>query len=464
MTLRIGTARLDRNCRILTADALLARFQSDAGGQPDGPIVVPQIAALAHMALRRDRPLSRRIVLADAEGTYFAALEVAPDASGVAVTLRDLAPVDLPETIPASEERVPLDGWLWECDAQLRLVALRQVGNAPSLPRAAWAGQSLSRVFSFRPDEEGQFPILIALAEREAFREQTASLLLPGHGDQVVVLSGRPRLDATGALRGFVGEAESDIAAPPPPAPPPSTLPVLPGTDVQFARRIDGALRGPLTRIIATAETISEQLEGPIRDDYARYATDIAEAGRHLLGLVDDLADLNAIERPGFTAAREAVDLADLARRAAGLLSVKADERRLRVETPGEGVVVCATAEFRRVLQVLLNLIGNAIAYSPEGSTIRLTAETVGERAQVTVADEGPGIAPEDQKRIFDKFERLGRSDGVGSGLGLFISQRLAHAMDGAILVDSTPGEGARFTLYLPARAPKTRGGRTECT
>ena len=118
----------------------------------------------------------------------------------------------------------------------------------------------------------------------------------------------------------------------------------------------------------------------------------------------------------------------------------------------------------RFLASTALHLIGNAIAYSPEGSTIRLTAETVGERAQVTVADEGPGIAPEDQKRIFDKFERLGRSDGVGSGLGLFISQRLAHAMDGAILVDSTPGEGARFTLYLPARAPKTRGGRTECT
>src|SRR3546814_2612559 len=79
----------------------------------------------------------------------------------------------------------------------------------------------------------------------------------------------------------------------------------LPLSDPQFGRRIDGALRGPLSRIIATAETISGQFDGPIRADYARYAGDIAHAGRHLLGLVDDLADLQNIERPGFRAARD---------------------------------------------------------------------------------------------------------------------------------------------------------------
>src|SRR3546814_18150392 len=97
----------------------------------------------------------------------------------------------------------------------------------------------------------------------------------------------------------------------------------LPLSDPAFGRRIDGALRGPLSRIIATAETISGQFDGPIRADYARYAGDIAHAGRHLLGLVDDLADLQNIERPGFKAARDEIDLGDLARRPVGLLGMK---------------------------------------------------------------------------------------------------------------------------------------------
>src|SRR3546814_1508241 len=108
----------------------------------------------------------------------------------------------------------------------------------------------------------------------------------------------------------------------------------LPLPDPQFGRRIDGALRGPLSRIIATAETISGQFDGPIRADYARYAGDIAHAGRHLLGLVDDLADLQNIERPGFKAARDEIDLGDLARRAVGLPGLTAEEKGIRIDAP----------------------------------------------------------------------------------------------------------------------------------
>src|SRR3546814_9806752 len=91
-----------------------------------------------------------------------------------------------------------------------------------------------------------------------------------------------------------------------------------------FGQRLDRALRQPLGRIIANADTISGQLQGPLRRDYANYASDIAAAGRHLMELVDDLADLQAIERPDFNTVMEDIDLADLARRAAGMLALKA--------------------------------------------------------------------------------------------------------------------------------------------
>ena len=102
------------------------------------------------------------------------------------------------------------------------------------------------------------------------------------------------------------------------------------------------------------------------------------------------------------------------------------------------------------MLQVLLNLLGNALRYSPEGSTVRLEVELRGEWASVTVADEGQGLTPEQQTKVFDKFERLGRSGDGGSGLGLYISRFLARAMGGDLTVASVPGEGARFTLKLP--------------
>ena len=114
-----------------------------------------------------------------------------------------------------------------------------------------------------------------------------------------------------------------------------------------------------------------------------------------------------------------------------------------------------ATAEFRRVLQILINLIGNAIAYAPAGSTVTITAEVADKgRAVVTVADEGPGVTAEQAGVIFDKGERLGRDgDGgqdKGSGLGLYISRRLARAMDGDLTVEPAPGGGALFRLELP--------------
>mgnify|MGYP000955715150 CR=1 FL=1 len=110
-----------------------------------------------------------------------------------------------------------------------------------------------------------------------------------------------------------------------------------------------------------------------------------------------------------------------------------------------------AMAEFRRVLQILLNLVGNAIRYAPEATRISIALSRVGGEARITVADEGPGLSPEQAARVFDKFERLGRSGDGGSGLGLYISRRLARAMGGELSVESAPAEGARFTLAVPA-------------
>jgi signal transduction histidine kinase len=170
-----------------------------------------------------------------------------------------------------------------------------------------------------------------------------------------------------------------------------------------------------------------------------------------LLSLIEDLADLEAVEADDFAPAPDRIDLADVARRAVGILSVKARAKDIALLAPGAHETVPAIGEFRRVLQVLLNLVGNAIAYSPSGSQVSLELGTRSLRASIAVTDQGPGLAPEQAARVFEKFERLGRSGDGGSGLGLYISRRLARAMGGDLTVESSPGAGARFILELPA-------------
>ncbi len=220
--------------------------------------------------------------------------------------------------------------------------------------------------------------------------------------------------------------------------------------DPAFGERLDQALRAPLGRIVANADSIRAQTDGPLRRDYAEYAGDIANAARHLLALVDDLGDLTAIERQDFRLEIEAVDLADIARRAAGLLQVRASDRQVRIDRPADDDVMMARGEFRRVLQIVVNLIGNAVRYSPDGSMIWLRIERDADTAVLIVADQGKGIAEGDHARIFEKFERVDKAEPGGSGLGLYISRRLARAMGGDIVVDSAPGQGARFVLTLP--------------
>jgi signal transduction histidine kinase len=206
---------------------------------------------------------------------------------------------------------------------------------------------------------------------------------------------------------------------------------------------LDEALRSPLDRIIAAAERIVDRSEGPLRSDYAAYAGDIAAAGRHLLSVVHSITDQQPPVSPG------QLNLVACASEAMQLVQPRAEERSIHLELIGLEEPLMASAEPRGVVQILVNLLNNAVRHSPEGATIAVIAERQGDRVAVTVADEGPGVAEADQERIFERYERADNSP-EGSGLGLSISRRLARSMGGDIELQSTPGQGARFTLVLP--------------
>ncbi len=444
--------RVSADGLLLDAEPRLADLNRRAGGAPGHPVAVPQIAALVRLAQRLGIEVTRTVVAADGDDDIELVVRARPDDLGIRLEVRGWhagAPWQAEGSDPAREAdflRADAD-WLWSVDASLTLTDVSDhAGVAYGFERQAVLGQPITRLFALDDDGEGGIPLLGAVASQARFDGQEAAVRGTMHRFRLAAV---PRHDAGGRFVGFDGaayrldETTEDAVADDD----------APGPDLSdaFSRRVGRALRDPLGRIIANADSMSARTEGPLTDDYAAYAVDIASAGRHLLGLVDDLEDLSAIERADFVVSVEDLDLADVARRAAGLLAVRAAQGDVRIDRPAPGDSLPATGEFRRVLQILVNLIGNAVRYSPPGGMVWIRMERDRDAACVIVADQGKGIAPEDQERIFEKFGRVDPTEPGGSGLGLYIARRLARAMDGDILVDSAPGEGARFVLLLPA-------------
>jgi signal transduction histidine kinase len=180
-------------------------------------------------------------------------------------------------------------------------------------------------------------------------------------------------------------------------------------------------------------------------EEYTAYAADIATAARHLLSVIRSLGE----QQDG--AGGSEVELAELVAEAVGLVDSAARERGILIGVQPESPLL-AKGESRSVIQILVNLIGNAVRYSPENSAVTISFERTAMAVMVHVADEGPGIDPLDQERIFQAFQKAAES-GEGSGLGLAIARRLAKAMGGDVRLDSALGQGSRFTLVLPAAA-----------
>ncbi len=445
----VAHATIDRDGRLVEADPAIAGLNLRAGGAIGTPVAVPQLATIARLARRLGIVVSRGVVVADDETDIDLWVRAQPDGDMVRLSAsgwREVQPwrATLPGGRPTFDFVRAGGDWRWETDAALRLTFLTiEAGPMFGFDPLGALGKPLTTLFAL-DIAAGASPLLDAFARRRPFDTVAATLKANGRR---VLLSASVRHDDAGGFAGFVGVVRmaEDAAPPTPPVPPPLSA--------AFASGLDKALRTPLTRIIANADSINAQADGPLRQDYADYAADIAGAGRHLLGLVDDLVDLQAVERADFTLPRDSIDLADVARRAAGLLSVRAADSAVTIERPAPDQAMPAIGDFRRTLQILVNLIGNAVRYSPRGSQVLVRVANDGPLATVTVTDMGKGIAPEDQARIFEKFERVDPSEQGGSGLGLYIARRLARAMSGDLTVESAPDAGARFTLTLPAGA-----------
>ena len=434
---RAVLGRLDKAGRLIAADAELEALQREAGSALGRTLALPQVAAVAQLARKLGTAVARPALAASTEHDIELWVNAKPEGDEIALslegwTVRAPAGPRLASILGGNGETAAAASRNeWTTDEELRIISLSaDFAELLGVDLADASGAALTRIVRLEEDELGEMPLVNALAARRNFTGQRAR----SRSDEgcVVLLSGDVVTAADGTFAGFRGTAlrEGDAE------------PATPARSSAFDHALEEVLRSPLDRIIESAERIVDRSDGPLRSDYASYGTDIAAAARHLLSVLRAMSEDPA-------QGNQTVDLAALTGEAVVMLDSTAEERGVRIEAETADPLP-ARGQERAVIQILVNLIGNAIRYSPDKGIVRLAfARTTG-TASVSVSDQGAGIAPRDQQRIFERFERAHAEDG-GTGLGLAISRRLARSMGGDVTLDSAPGEGARFTLTLPS-------------
>ena len=229
----------------------------------------------------------------------------------------------------------------------------------------------------------------------------------------------------------------------------------------RFYASMSHELRTPINAILGYSTLLLENIYGPLNDKQGEGIQRTHRAAKHLLELVNDVLDLSKIEAGKIDLKMQPATFPDLIEDLFVTVRPLADERgsTLAMEHSGEPQTI--TTDPRRVRQILLNLLSNAIKFGLGKPIVVRSRMRDDSRFEIEVIDQGIGIGPEDQARIFDEFVQIGKSaqQQEGTGLGLPISKRLAELLHGELVVESAPGEGSRFHLILPTGPePRTSG------
>ncbi len=206
-------------------------------------------------------------------------------------------------------------------------------------------------------------------------------------------------------------------------------------------------LRSPLSAVVLSAGVLMKR---GLDERSTHSVRSIQRAALQMRALVQDLLEVTHVESGGqLPLTCGAVDVADLLQELHTLFDEQARHSRIALET--EASTGTALGDRTRLLQVLSNLVGNALKFTPAGGVITVCARPAGERVELSVADTGPGIEPAELPHLFDRFWQSKRGDLRGLGLGLAIAKKIADAHHGTLTVDSEPGHGTMFRLTLPA-------------
>ena len=221
----------------------------------------------------------------------------------------------------------------------------------------------------------------------------------------------------------------------------------------EFLANMSHELRTPLNAIIGFSEVLRQQMFGAVNPKQGEYLEDIQTSGQHLLSLINDILDLSKVEAGKMDLQLSRFSLAAALHAVVLMVRERAAGRGIDLTTEIDPAIDQIEADERKVKQIVLNLLTNAVKFTPSGGSIVLGARPDGAGVLVAVRDTGVGIAPADQARVFEEFTQAGgaaTSGQEGTGLGLTLSRRFVELHGGRIWVESEPGKGSTFSFTLP--------------
>ena len=228
----------------------------------------------------------------------------------------------------------------------------------------------------------------------------------------------------------------------------------------RFLANMSHELRTPLNAIMGFSDIMRARMFGPLPDKYSEYGDLIHESGGHLLDLINDVLDMSKIEAERFQLSREDFDAREAVSAAMRLMRVQADGVGVRLRGVIPQGAIDVDADRRAIKQIVLNLVSNALKFTPKGGAVTVTAHGYDGVFELVVADTGVGISSEDLDRLGRPYEQAGdpAQRQMGSGLGLSLVRSFAELHGGEMLIESTVGEGTSVTVRLPVLLKPEQG------
>ncbi len=489
---KIGLVHVDMQGVIINENMHFQALNNHLGGNKN--IMVPGFRAVSNRMIMQAKMITRPLLLEFSNEIrhfwvrYSPVMDSDNNVTGVFGAFQDWS-AELSRINEAMRDKARFrdfarasSDWFWETDIDFRFTALSdRITALVGILASEFIGKPIDTLGRLMPNLNGEKTIHRARAEFIPFRDQLFEMLDTNGSIIRFHLAGVPLYDSEGKFRGYRGagtdvtksytmEAETMRAR----QSLEMTMTELQRKNItlditsghaqtalkvknEFLAAMSHELRTPLNAIIGFAEAMHLQVFGPIENRYASYAKDIENAGLHLLGLINDVLDVSVIESGDITLSRDIIDLHPLVVQAKALIALRADAKKINLDAVAIPENTLAFADERRALQILVNLLTNAVKFTPEKGMIGVDINPdvmAGRHMALTVWDTGLGVAAENHERIFEKFQQVTgevyKGKPEGTGLGLHISRELARLMQGDITLESSIDNGSRFTVTLP--------------